>query len=234
LSGLRGSGAREWPSLALAQHDTAGQFDWLWRIYVWTMVGVFVLVVAAILFAAMIYRRRDARRPPQLTSAPRLEGAYVGVIGLIVIALITVSFRTENQIDPLTGNPALRVNVTAFQWQWRFGYPASGISLVGSNVASRHPTYAQLVVPAGRPVEFSLRSGDVLHAFFIPAVRFKRYAFPNYTNRFELTFPHPGRFLGECSQFCGWDHAEMRFVVIVLPADRFQAWLQAHTGSSSA
>src|SRR5689334_6831230 len=130
LSGLRGSGAREWPSLALAQHDTAGQFDWLWRIYVWTMVGVFVLVAGAILFAALRYRRRDDRRPAQPTSAPRLEGAYIGVIGLIVIALITVSFRTENQIDPLSGNPALRVDVTAFQWQWRFSYPASGISLV--------------------------------------------------------------------------------------------------------
>jgi len=222
------------PALALAQHDTAGQFEWLWRIYLWTTVTVGVLVVAAILYAALRFRRRDDRRPAQLISAPRLEGVYVGVIGLIVIGLITVTFRTENQIDPLIHNPALRVDVTAYQWQWRFRYPDSDITLSGANVGSAHPQYGQVVVPAGRPVEFSLRSADVLHAFFVPAMRFKRYAFPNYTNRFVLTFPHPGRFLGECSQFCGWDHAEMRFVVVVLPADEFQSWLTSHAGSSTA
>ena len=60
------------------------------------------------------------------------------------------------------------------------------------NIGSLHPKFAHLVVPVGRPVLFSLRSADVLHSFFIPAMRFKRYAYPDSTNRFVLTFPHDG------------------------------------------
>ncbi len=218
--------------LAIPAHDTAGQFDWLWRIYVGLTAGVAVLVVGAILFAAIRFRRRSDRWPKQVRSAPKLEAAYLVAIVLIVIGLLWVTFRTENQEDALAGTPALRIRVTAFQWEWRFDYP-SGVSVAGHGVASPHPKYATLVVPARRPVEFALRSADVLHNFFIPGMRFKRYAFPNYTNRFVLTFPHPGRMLGECAQFCGWDHAEMRFLVVVLPERKFRAWLAAHAGRAA-
>jgi cytochrome c oxidase subunit 2 len=221
--------------LALAAHNTAGQFQWLWRIYLSVLVVIAVLVVAAIVFAALRFRRRDrATWPKQTTSAPRLEGVYIVAITLVVIGLLIVTFRTEDQTDALTAHPALRVNVTAFQWQWTFAYPAAGYADTGANVGSARPTFARLIVPVGQPVEFSLRSRDVLHSFFIPALRFKRYAFPNYTNHFVLTFPRTGRFLGECAQFCGWDHAEMRFVVRVLPVSAFRAWLAGHSGNASA
>jgi cytochrome c oxidase subunit 2 len=83
------------------------------------------------------------------------------------------------------------------------------------------------VVPAGTVIQFSLRSRDVLHSFFIPDMRFKRYAFPDHTNVFDLEFAESGRMPGACAQFCGWDHAEMRFDVLVLPPSRFDAWLSA-------
>jgi cytochrome c oxidase subunit II len=219
---------------AISPHDTSGQFDWLFRIYVALTVAVTVLVVGAILYAALRFRRRSDRWPAQRKSAPKLEAVYVTVIALIVVGLLTATFRTENQVDALTAHPALRVRVTAFQWQWRFDYPSAGISLAGRGVGSTRPAYARLVVPAGRPVEFTMRSTDVLHNFYIPAMRFKRYAFPNYTNRFVLTFPRPGRLLGECAQFCGWDHAEMRFMVVVLPESRFRAWMAAHARGAAA
>ena len=212
--------------LAIATHDTAAQFAWLWHIYLWLTVGVGVIVAAFVLFAAIRFRRRSDAWPRQKHSAPRLEAVYVVAIAVIVIGLLVATFHVENQVDALASSPALRIRVTGFQWAWQFTYP-NGYTNTGTNIASGRPRYATLVVPAAQPVEFDVRSGDVLHSFFIPAMRFKRYAFPNFTNRFVLTFPHPGRMLGECAQFCGWDHAEMRFTVRILPAAAFRSWLSA-------
>ena len=211
--------------LAIAAHDTAGQFAWLWHIYLVLTVVVGVLVTAAIVVAAVRFRRRAGRPARDLHSAPRLEAVYLGVIVLVVIGLLAATYRTENHEDALTARPFLRVQVTASQWQWQFTYPASGVRVSAHNIGSQHPRFADLVVPVGRPVLFALRSADVLHSFFIPAMRFKRYAYPDSTNRFVLTFPQAGRMLGECAQLCGWDHAEMRFVVTALPVARFRAWL---------
>ena len=211
--------------LAIAAHDTAGQFAWLWHIYLVLTVVVGVLVTAAIVVAAVRFRRRAGRPARDLHSAPRLEAVYLGVIVLVVIGLLAATYRTENHEDALTARPFLRVQVTASQWQWQFTYPASGVRVSAHNIGSQHPRFADLVVPVGRPVLFALRSADVLHSFFIPAMRFKRYAYPDSTNWFVLTFPQAGRMLGECAQLCGWDHAEMRFVVTALPVARFRAWL---------
>jgi cytochrome c oxidase subunit 2 len=210
--------------LAIAAHDTAGQFAWLWHIYLVLTVVVGVLVTIAIVVAAVRFRRRPGRATRDLDSAPRLEAAYLAVVVAIVIGLLAATYHVENHEDALTAHPYLRVAVTASQWQWQFTYPV-GVRASSRNIGSRHPRFADLVVPVGRPVLFSLRSADVLHSFFIPAMRFKRYAYPDSTNRFVLTFPHAGRMLGECAQLCGWDHAEMRFTVTALSVARFRAWL---------
>ncbi len=211
--------------LAIATHDTARQFASLWHVYLAVTLTVGLLVTAAILVAAARFRRRSDVWPQQRRSAPRLEAAWLVLIAVVVAGLLVETFRTENRDDALAASPALRVQVTAFQWEWRFAYPGTGVAQTGASVGSSHPRFATLVVPAGEPVEFDLRSADVLHSFFIPSMRFKRYAFPGSTNRFVLTFPSPGRMLGECAQFCGWDHSEMRFDVRVLAPAAFGRWL---------
>ncbi len=220
--------------LAIATHDTAGQFAWLWHIYLALLGAVGALVAAAILFAALRFRRRPGRVPRDLRTAPKTEGAYLFLIVLVVVGLLAATYRTEDNVDAVSTHPYTTVRVTASQWNWTFTYPGQAVVTTGRNIGSRHPHFAELVVPAGRPVNFTLRSADVLHSFFIPAMRFKRYAFPDYTNRFTILFPHPGRMLGECAQLCGWDHAEMRFTVVVLPPARYQAWLAGHGTGASA
>jgi cytochrome c oxidase subunit 2 len=214
--------------LAIAAHDTAGQFAWLWHIYLVLTVVVGLVVAGAIVIAAARFRRRAGRAPRDLHSAPRAEAASLAIVVVIVIGLLAATYHVENHEDALTTHPSLRVAVTASQWQWQFTYPATGVRESARNVGSMHPKFADLVVPVGRPVLFTLRSADVLHSFFIPAMRFKRYAYPDSTNRFVLTFPRAGRMLGECAQLCGWDHAEMRFTVTALPVARFRAWLDRH------
>jgi cytochrome c oxidase subunit II len=76
-------------------------------------------------------------------------------------------------------------------------------------------------------VQFRLVSLDVIHSFYIPALRFKRDAFPGKPTSFDLVFGR-GRFMGECAEFCGLHHTDMRFDVEGMPASAFGSWAEAH------
>lgn len=209
--------------------DNAEQFQDLFRLYAWIGGAVFVLIVTVIAFVTVRYRARPGRQPSRRTEAPRLEGAYVALIALIVVLLLTFTYRTEAHTDAVTRAPAVRIRAIASDWQWRFDYPALHISEVGGVGSAPTPLY----VPAGKTVEFDLTSLDVLHAFFIPAVGFQRQATPGSTTRFDLVFGHPGTLTnGYCNEYCGLGHTDMRFVVHVLSASAFAAWAAAQGHAS--
>lgn len=196
-------------------HNTAASFDGLFAVYLVATTVVGGLLVLAIVVACM--RRRGALDPAAgADEAPRLELLYVVVLAAVAAVLLALTFHTENDEDALARTPDLRIAVTASQWRWRFAYPS------GRVVQGTAPV---LTVPAGQVVEFVLRSRDVVHSMWIPAARFKRYAYPDRTNRFDLTFGRLGTETGVCAQFCGIDHDQMRFTVHVVSPDAFARWL---------
>ena len=80
-------------------------------------------------------------------------------------------------------------------------------------------------MPAGPTVQMSLRTRDVVHAFWIPDLRFKRDAWPRQTARFDLRFPEGmAEGVGPCAQYCGLKHSDMVFTVQAMPPGRFRAW----------
>ena len=84
-----------------------------------------------------------------------------------------------------------------------------------------------LTVPAGETVQFRATSVDVVHGFWIPAMKFQRELIPGQTATFDLTFPRPGfTTSGTCSFFCGLEHASMHFTVNVLSPADYDAWVR--------
>ena len=206
--------------------DTRVEVQDLFDAYLWIAVAVAVIVFGAVGFAAIRYRRRPGREPSRRSDAIRAELAYVGVLVLIVAGLVTATFKTEDKVDAVSDDPALGVDVTAFQWGWTWRYP-DGVMVTGNNDAP--PTFA---VPTDRTVRFTLTSRDVIHAFWIPEQRFKRDAFPNRTTQFELEFDQAGMNDGVCAEFCGLRHSQMSFNVLALSEPDFQAWLADRRGGS--
>lgn len=220
--------------------DTRQQFDGLQALYLPIGIGVAVLIFVLVIVFALRYRRREddaERRPSRRSEAPRLEAAYVVLLVLIAALLLTFSLRTEAKIDRVSAHPALRVHVVAAKWHWRFDYPAYGITELGRDVTGAvAPPGAlpTLYVPAGETVRFRLTALDVIHAFWIPSLRYKRDANPGRQTTFDLYFAHPEYLQsgGECSEFCGLNHAGMRFNVRVLAPAAFRVWAAAHRGGS--
>ena len=155
--------------------STRREYDHLFSIYVPIAIGVFLLIVLVVAISVVIFRRRPVERAARWHEHNLLEGSYAVLLACVAAFLLYLTFTAEHQVDTVANRerPALTVDVTASKWEWTFTYPAYGFS-VRSGTVGRQP----LVVPADEPVRFNLTSADVIHSFWIPALRYKHDAHP--------------------------------------------------------
>jgi cytochrome c oxidase subunit II len=210
--------------LSGTRHDFAHVQD----LYLPIAAAVFAIVVVTLVVIVVRFRARDGRAARPTRDRYWLDATLALVLAAVVAVLVVVTLRT-NDAETALAKPSFRVNALAFQWGWQFTYP----SLPGVVDRSRPNRPATLHVPANTTVEVSLRTRDVVHAFWIPDLRFKRDAWPGKVARFDLRFP-AGQSLaiGHCAQFCGLKHSDMIFLVEGMDRGRFAAWSRSHGGRS--
>lgn len=203
---------------ASEQGDQTAQ---LWRIFVITAIAVGALVWGLILWAVIRYRRRSEELPRQTFLNVPLEIGYTVLPLLLVGFLFAATLRTTSKVNDLVENPDLVVEVTGFQWQWRFVYPGTGVEVVGETGKP-----AVMVLPVGATVRIVLSSADVIHSFWVPEFVVKRDAIPNRKTEFDIKVTRAGTYdTGRCVEYCGLDHAGMTFVVRVVSRAQFDSWL---------
>jgi cytochrome c oxidase subunit 2 len=195
----------------------------LWQGSVMTALGVGVIVWALIFFAVIRYRRRrndDGSEPSQRQYILWLEVTYTLLPLLIVAVLFYFTVQTQTEVTRISANPAVRVEVTAYQWGWRFHYLDTNITI--TTQGEERPV---LMLPEGKTTRITLIATDVVHNFFVPGFLFKRDATPGLVNNFDLTPTRTGTFLGRCAEFCGLRHAQMLFDVKVVTPGAYAQWL---------
>ena len=134
---------------------------------------------------------------------------------VVLLPLIAYALVAGERLLPLPGQATARIEAIGQQWTWTFRYPDHGAA----------ETKGVLHIPAGRPVDILVSSRDVIHAFWIPRLAGKIDAVPGHINRLRIQADQPGRYAGQCNEFCGLDHASMRFDVIVHRPEQFAAAL---------
>ena len=180
-------------------------------------VVVFVLVEGALLFTVIRFRARPgAPDPKPVHGHTPLEIGWTLAPAFIVslIAVPTVSAIWRSALNE-PENP-LRIEVVGHQWWWEFTYPESGVR-----------TANEMHVPQGRPVVLEMTSADVIHSFWLPGLAAKRDAILGRTTRLEFTADSLGEFMGQCAEYCGTSHANMRVRVVVDAPDAFDGWTAA-------
>jgi cytochrome c oxidase subunit II len=201
--------------------DTRKEFEDLASTYLPIAIAVFAIVLLACVVPLVVYRARRAGAPSDREEPAWLPFAYGALLAAIAAVLLALTFRTQDHISAKVVNPGLKVNVTAAKWNWRFDYPAQGISQIGGDSS---PT--SLVVPSGTNVQFTATSLDVIHSFWIPYERFKRDVFPRRSTTFDMSFQGAGyHTAGRCAEFCGLKHDQMTFNVEVMSPSEFNAWV---------
>jgi cytochrome c oxidase subunit 2 len=202
--------------------DSHSRFGHLFSVYEWLMIAVTAIVFALVLFAIVRYRRRGDDYPRGTDKRTVTESVYAVLLAAVAVVLVTLTFRTEDKIDPVASRGGIRVDIVAFQWQWRFSYPDFGKVVLGTT--EHVPT---LLLPVGTVVRFDGVSRDVIHSFWVPEARFKRDEFPKRHTKFDLSFDRTGTYIGRCAEFCGLHHTDMGFYVRVVSRDAFQRWLKS-------
>ena len=202
----------------------ANQLFIFWVIF-WAGVVVFVAVEAALIYMVFKFKRRDDRDPAQTHGNTRLEITWtiVPVIVLIVAAVPTVLgiFYADAGRFVSADNKGqyLEIDAIGHQWWFEFRYPHP--TNPGEQIAVANEIY----IPVGEPVVFLLDSVDVIHSFWVPKLGGKVDMIPNNDNMLWYQADAPGEYYGQCVEFCGVSHANMRFKVVAVMRDEFDAWL---------
>jgi cytochrome c oxidase subunit 2 len=189
----------------------------LFVLIIWMGVIVGVLVEAALIWAAIRYRRRAGDRlPPQIHGNTIVEILWtsgpVAIVGVILALTLPVIFSSQAPAP----QGSMNVEVVGHQFWWEFRYPEQNVV-----------TANELHLPIGRTANLVLLSDDVIHSFWIPALGGKRDAFPSHTNYIWMTPNSVGEFPGQCYQLCGYSHANMRERAIIQTQADFDQWLAA-------
>jgi cytochrome c oxidase subunit 2 len=217
--------------------EQAARIAHLWWIYFWVLLSIFALV-AIFLFLAILRRRGEVEVPfedpittPQIGPERSLSNAVISCVVATVIILFVLLF-----IDMFTGrdvyalassdpNP-LVVKITGHQWWWEVQYddPAPDKIMVTAN---------EMHVPIGKLVRVELRSGDVIHSFWVPTMLGKKDLIPGHPTTTWLKADREGKFRGQCAEFCGYQHAHMRLEFVAESPAKFESWLSAARQNAS-
>jgi len=212
LSGCQSSPTFLNPASSISTHEAN-----LYRTILIMALVVFVLVEGALVWILIRDRKRsdDGELPPQIFGNMRVEVVWTVVPILLVLSLFIMTVQTTNNVAvPDAQSSDLNLRVVGHQWWWEFDYLDLKIA-----------TANELHIPVGTTVQINLESRDVIHSFWVPQLSHKTDVVPGQHNTMWLKADEVGVYLGQCAEFCGIEHALMRFKVFVDSQEDFDAWV---------
>lgn len=201
----------------------------------WFMtISFFIItVIMWVLIAYAFYKRRGTleehapidSRGGELWIA--IGGAAIPLLILTLIFVLGLQLLRDFPIHGMHGmamhaemqqsmKPDIRI--IGHQWWWEIHY-------LNDDVSKEVTTADELHLPVGRPVNIEVETRDVMHSFWIPALHGKVDLIPGMKNYIRLVASQPGSYMGQCAEYCGAEHARMRFLAVAQAPDEYEAWL---------
>jgi cytochrome c oxidase subunit 2 len=200
-----------------------------WWIMLVAASAVFLLVLVALL-GAMTHRGERAAPGSRGDDRGPIKWILAGGVVLPAVLLVPLFVYTLDilaDLAPPKDGAASTVVITGFQWWWDVEY-------TGEAPQGRLRSANELHVPVGRPVRVQLRSNDVIHSFWVPALQGKLDLIPGKVNTTWIQADSPGVYRGECAEYCGLQHARMQFRVVAHTPPQFADWLARHRQPAKA
>jgi len=250
------------PGLASAAWDqlnlTKGVTPYSETVYDLHMIILGVCVVIGVgVFTAIFYSIFKFRKSKGAVAAQWHESTTVEVLWTVVpfIILIVMAVPATKALVMMedVSKSDITIKVTGYQWKWHYAYLNEGVE-VFSTLADTSNKARQLgsgidpasvenyllevdneiVVPINKKIRFLTTSADVIHAWWVPALGWKRDAIPGFINESWATIKQPGVYRGQCAELCGKDHGFMPVVVRAVSEDEFQQWVAEHKTADTA
>jgi cytochrome c oxidase subunit 2 len=206
------------------------------------VVGIsFTAAQFALGYAVIRFGRKGRERAVYTHGSNKLELTWTMITAAVFVILAILGQRVWANLHlNAAADDAVRIEVVAQQFQWNFHYSGadgtfgrtepkyiddSALNFVGLDpndpAAKDDAQLTSLVIPVNRPVELTLRSKDVIHSFFVPALRFKQDTVPGLAIKVHFTAIKEGKFEIPCAELCGNLHHNMKSTLVVIPADEY-------------
>lgn len=197
-----------------AAEETAGLF----YVIFWIATIIFVFVEGMLVFFVLRYQRRaQDEQPDQYHGNTRLEVTWTIIPALILVVVFGLTIRSMGSTGP-TNPPGqgIPIKVVGHQWWWEIQYNDGKLL-----------TASELHMPTGQVMNIVLNSDNVIHSFWVPSLMGKTDVMPSHDNQTWLLGNIPGKYDGQCAEFCGAQHANMLFRVIVQSPEEYKTWVAA-------
>ena len=212
------------------------------------IVLIIVTIIGVGVFGAMFYAMYAFRKSKGAQAEAWHENHVVEAIWTVIPLFILVGIAvpaTEALIkmEDVSGSE-MTVKVTGYQWMWQYDYVDSGVSMYSkiaesSNFARQRgsgidPSSVDnyllevdqvVVLPVDTKIRFLTTAADVIHAWWVPALGWKRDAIPGFINESWAKIEKTGTYRGQCAELCGKDHGFMPIVIKVVEKDEFDSWV---------
>jgi cytochrome c oxidase subunit 2 len=189
-------------------------------------LSIAVVVIMTVLVIAAMSRRGRPRIVADAAGKLPVDRPVGGIDWIVIgiaatsVALLASLVWTMTVLAHIAApptEPGLTLEITGHQWWWQVRYTDAQPSRVFTTANEIH-------IPVNTPVRVRLRSDDVIHSFWVPALSGKMDLIPGQVNETWIEADKPGSYPGRCAEYCGVQHANMAFSVVAQSADDFQRW----------
>ena len=173
-----------------------------------------MIVESLLLYSVIRFRRKsDSEIPIQVHGNTKLEIAWTLAPAIVLAVVFVLTYQTLMAMS-IAPKDSLQVHVVGHQWWWEVEYPDLGVL-----------TANEIHLPVAQSAQFTLESKDVIHSFWIPELNGKTDLVPGHKNVNSFMPNKIGTYHAQCAEFCGAEHADMRFSVVVESKADFDAWV---------
>ncbi len=224
----------------------------------WVCVVIGIIVFGAMLYSIIAHRKSKGVEPAQFSHSTSAEILWT-IIPIVILAAMAwpatkALIQMENPTDE-EGKPMkmdMTVKITGYQWKWRYDYMDEGFGFLStlakdSNIARQKDSGVQpetvdnyllevdnrMVLPIDTNIRFLMTADDVIHAWWVPDLGWKRDAIPGFVNEAWTNIKEPGVYRGQCAELCGKDHGFMPVVVEAVSKEEYAAWVAEQKGGQA-
>ena len=243
-----GSSFAEWPlNLTRGVTETSNQVYDLHMLIFWICVVVCAGVFAVLIYSLLTHRKSKGAVPATFHESTTVEIIWTTIPFLVLVGMAVPATTTLLALED-TRDPDMSIQITGYQWKWKYDYLEEDISFFSSLATPREQIEGDaeksenyllevdnpIVVPINKKIRFLVTSNDVIHSWWVPDLGWKQDAVPGFINDAWTELSEPGTYRGKCAELCGKDHGFMPIVLVAKTEEDYQAWVAEQQGAAAA
>jgi cytochrome c oxidase subunit 2 len=213
----------------------------------WICVVVCAGVFAVLIYSIMTHRKSKGAVPATFHESTTVEIIWTTIPFLVLVGMAVPATTTLLALED-TRDSEMTIQVTGYQWKWKYDYLDEDISFFSvmttpreqiEGSAEKGENYLQevdnpVVVPINKKIRFLITSNDVIHSWWVPDLGWKQDAVPGFINDGWTELKEPGLYRGKCAELCGKDHGFMPIVLVAKTEEDYAAWVAEQKGAAQA